>query len=98
VTAAGKKAFTRWLSDPASHDQLRNPLLLRAAFGEAAGAATLRDLYAAKTDEHTSALLEARELLKDAKQSGDRFGQATLDFAVTYHRAVLKWLDSAPVS
>jgi DNA-binding PadR family transcriptional regulator len=96
VTAAGKKAFTRWLGEPAGHDQLRNPLLLRAVFGEAAGPERLADLYEAKRNEHATALADVREQLKDAKREGDEFAQAALEFAIMYHRAVLKWLESAP--
>jgi DNA-binding PadR family transcriptional regulator len=96
VTAAGKKAFTRWLGEPAGRDQLRNPLLLRAVFGEAAGADRLAELYEAKKEEHTTALGQVREQLKEAKKNSDQFAQGALEFAVSYHRAVLKWLESAP--
>jgi DNA-binding PadR family transcriptional regulator len=96
VTAAGKRAFTRWLGEPAGHDQLRNPLLLRAVFGEAAGPSRLAELYAAKAEEHTTGLASVRDQLKHAKQEGDQYAQAALEFAVMYHRAVLKWLESAP--
>jgi DNA-binding PadR family transcriptional regulator len=96
VTAAGKKAFTRWLGEPAGRDQLRNPLLLRAVFGEAAGADRLAELYEAKKEEHTTALGQVREQLKEAKKNGDQFAQGALEFAVSYHRSVLKWLESAP--
>jgi hypothetical protein len=75
---------------------LRNPLLLRAVFGEAAGPAKLADLYEAKVQEHTEALAEVREQVKGAKRDGDQYAQAALEFAVMYHRAVLKWLESAP--
>jgi DNA-binding PadR family transcriptional regulator len=96
VTAAGKKAFVRWLGEPAGRDQLRNPLLLRAVFGEAAGPDRLGELYAAKREEHTTALSQVRDQIKDAKKDGDEYAQAALEFAVAYHRAVLKWLESAP--
>lgn len=96
VTASGKRAFTRWLGEPAGHDQLRNPLLLRAVFGEAAGPNRLAELYEQKKGEHTAALADVREQLKEAKRDGDQYAQAALDFAVMYHRAVLKWLESAP--
>ncbi|HEY0360260.1 MAG TPA: helix-turn-helix transcriptional regulator [Mycobacteriales bacterium] len=96
ITAAGKRAFARWLGEPAGHDQLRNPLLLRAVFGEAAGPSRLADLYTAKTEEHTAGLASVREQLKQAKHDGDRYAQGALEFAVSYHRAVLKWLESAP--
>jgi DNA-binding PadR family transcriptional regulator len=96
VTAAGKKAFAKWLGEPAGHDQLRNPLLLRAVFGQAAGPDKLAELYQAKVAEHTAALADVKEQVKSAKRDGDQFAQGALEFAVAYHRAVLKWLESAP--
>jgi DNA-binding PadR family transcriptional regulator len=96
ITAAGKRAFTKWLGEDAGADQLRNPLLLRAAFGASASKAAVKALYGAKTQEHTAALESARELAKEAKRAGDAFEAAALEFAVTYHKAVLKWLETAP--
>jgi DNA-binding PadR family transcriptional regulator len=96
VTATGKRAFSRWLGEPAGHDQLRNPLMLRVAFGGLHGKGQLDEIFAEKKKEHTDSLEAARERLKEAKRDGDKYASATLDFAVTYHRAVLKWLDAAP--
>jgi len=96
ITAAGKRAFSRWLSEPAGRDQLRNPLLLRAAFGGLHNPNQLRELYEAQGDVHTNRLAELREELKAAKKADDQYQVATLEFAITYQRALIKWLDSAP--
>lgn len=96
VTAAGKRAFARWLDESPGHDQLRNPLMLRAAFGALHSGKQLTGVYEEKSAEHTAALEAARERVKVAKREGDAFEQATAEFTVTYHRAVLKWLDAAP--
>jgi len=96
ITAAGKRAFARWLGEGAGRDQLRNPLLLRAAFGGLHKPDQLSALYQDRADEHNTRLTELRDELKEAKKGDDPFRVATLEFAVTYQKALLKWLDSAP--
>ena len=97
VTATGKRAFTRWLNEPAGRDQLRNPLLLRAAFGELHNTKQLAELYESQHEEREAKLEELKVQFKEAKkQQADSFLLSTLDFAITYQKAVLKWLASAP--
>lgn len=96
ITAAGKRAFTRWLSETPGRDAVRNPIALRVAFGNQHSATQLRQLYAGANDYHTEALASAREQAREARKSGDEYGAAALDFAVAYHRAALSWLKSAP--
>lgn len=96
ITAAGKRAFSRWLSEPAGRDQLRNPLLLRAAFGGLHNQNQLAELYATQGEVHSNRLAELREELKAAKKSDDPYRVATLEFAIAYQRALIKWLDAAP--
>ena len=96
ITPAGKRAFTRWLSEPAGREALRNPVALRVAFGVQQTGAQLQQVYAHAVEYHNAALTEARELAKEAKKSGDEFFAASLDFAVGYHKAALTWLKSAP--
>jgi hypothetical protein len=71
-------------------------LLLRAAFGSLHNGNQLGELYDAQTEQHAARLAELREELKEAKKGDDPFRVATLDFAITYQRALTKWLDSAP--
>lgn len=96
ITAAGKRAFTRWLAEAPGRDAVRNPIALRVAFGEQHSAAQLKELYANATQYHTEALASAREQAKEVKKAGDSFGAAALEFAVAYHKAALSWLKSAP--
>ncbi|MDQ6875559.1 MAG: PadR family transcriptional regulator [Actinomycetota bacterium] len=92
ITAAGKKAFSRWLSTPPGRDHQRNHLLLRASFGTQHSAAQRRQLFTAARLAHEQRLTQLREQARQT--AGDPYGKATLDFAVTYERALLKWLEA----
>jgi hypothetical protein len=70
--------------------------LLRAAFGQLHTSKQLSELYEAQGEVHAGRLAELREELKEAKKGGDPFRVATLEFAITYQRALTKWLDTAP--
>jgi DNA-binding PadR family transcriptional regulator len=96
ITAAGKRAFGRWLSEPPGRDAVRNPVALRVAFGVQHSATQLRQLMTGANEYHTEALASAREQARDARKAGDEHGAAALDFAVAYHRAALSWLKTAP--
>ncbi|HEY2947061.1 MAG TPA: helix-turn-helix transcriptional regulator [Micromonosporaceae bacterium] len=96
ITAAGKRAFQRWLAESPGRDAVRNPVALRVAFGGLHSAAQLRELYGAANEYHNEALASARDQARDAKKAGDDYGAAALEFAVAYHRAALSWLKAAP--
>ncbi|MET7393539.1 PadR family transcriptional regulator [Dactylosporangium sp. NPDC005572] len=96
ITPAGKRAFARWLAEPAGREALRNPVALRVAFGAQQSAQQLQEVYAQAAEYHTAALAEAREMAKEAKKAGDDFSAASLEFAVGYHKAALGWLKGAP--
>jgi DNA-binding PadR family transcriptional regulator len=96
ITAAGKRAFARWLGEAPGRDAVRNPVALRVAFGPQHSAAALRQLYAGANEYHTAALASAREQAREARKAGDEYGAGALEFAVAYHRAALSWLKSAP--
>jgi DNA-binding PadR family transcriptional regulator len=96
ITPAGKRAFVRWLGEPAAREVLRSPLALRVAFGGHQSAVQLQQAYAQANDYHTGALSDAREQAKEARKDGDEFGASALELAAAYHRAALAWLKSAP--
>jgi DNA-binding PadR family transcriptional regulator len=96
ITPAGKRAFARWLAEPAPREALRNPVALRVAFGTHQSTAQLQAVYEQATEYHTTALAEAREQVREAKKAGEDFGAAALEFSVGYHRAALSWLKTAP--
>ena len=96
ITAAGKKAFSRWLSQEPGRDHQRNHLLLRASFGSLHSAAQRRQLFAAQHKLHEGKLAKLRQQARQT--TGDPYAKATVDFAVTYERALLKWLDAVAPS
>ncbi|MGH3737593.1 MAG: helix-turn-helix transcriptional regulator [Micromonosporaceae bacterium] len=97
ITAAGKRAFGRWLKEPLGRDQLRNPVTLRVAFGALHTDKQLRELHELALEHHTAALTESRDAAKAAGKEGDTYGAVALEFAVAYHRAALSWLKKVPV-
>jgi DNA-binding PadR family transcriptional regulator len=96
ITAAGRRAFTRWLTETPSRDALRNSVALRFAFGDKQTGAQLKDLQDHAVEYHTEELARARDLAREAKKEGDQFGAAALEFAVSYNRAALSWLKTVP--
>ncbi|MBA2416850.1 MAG: PadR family transcriptional regulator [Geodermatophilaceae bacterium] len=99
VTAAGKRAFVAWLSEPAGPDQSRNPVLLRLGFGPNHSADQLRTLVTGAKAAHEQALGRHKETVTRLRQGKDAsFALATAEFGVAYEKAVLKWLDTVPVS
>jgi DNA-binding PadR family transcriptional regulator len=96
ITAAGRRAFTRWLSEEPAREAVRNPVALRVAFGSHQTAAQMRAAYTSATDYHTEALAESREAARALRKEGDEHTAAAVDFAVAYHKAALSWLKSAP--
>ncbi|MEV6524862.1 PadR family transcriptional regulator [Longispora sp. NPDC051575] len=95
VTASGKRAFGKWLAEPAGKDQVRNPVVLRTAFSSLMPKGEKKDMYEEAVSYHTNSLAEVREQAKNAKKDGDEAGATALDFAVGYHKAVLAWLKTA---
>ena len=96
ITAAGKRAFSGWLSEPAGEDHPRNPVLLRLGFGDRHNKTQLRRLLEDGRAEHEAKLAAHRATASAAKKAGDAFTAATAEFAVAYERAFLKCLDSLP--
>jgi DNA-binding PadR family transcriptional regulator len=96
ITAAGKRAFSRWLAEAPGRDAIRNPVALRVAFGQQHSGNQLKSLYSGANEYHSAALASARDQAKEAKKNGDPYGAAALEFAVAYHKAALSWLKVAP--
>ena len=95
LTARGRKAFDRWLRQPAGDEQIRHPLLLTISFGRHLPAAELGRFIADHRAVHVERLagyLATRE----AVPTDDVFLGATLDFGIRYEQAVLEWFDNLP--
>ena len=96
ITPAGRRAFSRWLNEEPAREAVRNPVVLRAAFGNLQTPNTLASAYAEAADYHSQALADLRETVKTMKRDGDTFTAAAQEFAIGYHKAVLAWLKTAP--
>jgi DNA-binding PadR family transcriptional regulator len=92
ITPAGKRAFTRWLTEDPGHEAIRNPIALRAAFGAYQTSAQLTQTYARASEYHNEALAHIREVTKEMKKDGDDSAAVASDFAIGYHKAALAWL------
>ena len=97
LTPSGRRAFARWLAEDTGRESIRNPVALRAAFGDLQSPNSLAATYANATEYHTMALAEVRESVKVMKKDGESFAAAAQEFAIGYHKAALAWLRSAPV-
>src|SRR5690606_41240762 len=60
ISANGKRAFTRWLNEPARIGQLRDPVAMRTAFTDYMSPDTLSDMFAEATQPHHEATAHAR--------------------------------------
>ena len=94
ITAAGRKAFQRWIAQPPPPDVIRSRLLLTIFFGHHLSPSRLREIAQAERQRHRETLdrylaLEP-QLAADADQ---RFPLATLRFGVRYERAMIESLD-----
>ena len=91
ISASGKRAFTRWLNEPARIGQLRDPVALRTAFADYMADDTLEDMYDDALEQHQEALAEARASVKDYADE-DPGASAAMEFAVGYHRSAVNWI------
>jgi len=96
ITPAGKRAFSRWLAETPAREALRNPVALRVAFGTQQSIEQLQQTHALAMEQHSSALSQIREQVKETRKAGDECQAAALEFAVAYHRATLTWLKNGP--
>ncbi len=99
ITAAGRAAFAAWIEREPGPETIRFPLLLTLAFGRHLPAARLAAFLARHRELHARRLSSYEELQAAAHTVGgkpDPYALATLDFGLTYERAVLDWFDRLP--
>jgi len=97
ITAAGKRAFRRWLTGPGGADALRSPLVLRLRHASElpederdALVASSRAAYGERLERACAAAKAA------AKEEADPYGRAVAEFVVAHLRAMVDLLDSVP--
>ncbi len=98
LTAAGRRAFRRWMEVEPGPEQIRYPLLLKISFGRHLPPDRLAAFVSAHRRVHAGRLQRYREAeaAVGAGGDGDPFAAATLDFGIRYERAVLEWFDHLP--
>lgn len=99
ITEKGREAFSEWVRQLPGNETIRFPLLLTLAFGRHVPPADLASFIARHRMVHSDRLA-AYERQRDGMPSGyenvDPYAVATLEFGITYERAVLQWFDDLP--
>ena len=96
ITPAGRSAFRHWVEQMPGDETIRFPLLLTLAFGRHLTAGRLRTMLEQHRLIHSERLRAYGLQLEDVEAIGDPFASATLDFGITYEKAVLEWFDRLP--
>lgn len=96
VTAAGRTAFANWIEREPGPETIRFPLLLTLAFARHLPTPRLAEFLEGHRALHAARLAAYEEQLSAARaamEKADPYSLATLDFGLTYERAVLDWFD-----
>jgi DNA-binding PadR family transcriptional regulator len=99
ITAAGRAAFADWVNREPGSETIRFPLLLTVAFGRHLAPGRLRDFLDQHRALHARRLAEYETQHAAAQADGglDPYAMATLEFGLSYERAVLAWFDQLPL-
>ncbi|MGI8574107.1 MAG: PadR family transcriptional regulator [Egibacteraceae bacterium] len=99
LTDAGRRAFSAWVAEEPGPESIRFPLLLTISFGRhlpperlAAFVRHHRAVHAERLDRYE----QQETAANSAESEPDLYAMATLDFGLTYERAVLDWFDRLP--
>jgi DNA-binding MarR family transcriptional regulator len=90
ITAAGRRAFAKWIAQEPGTEQIRFPLLVSLWFGRHLTPDALAGFLETSRKEHEARLALYRDVER-AMSDDDR--AAVVRFGVAYEQAVLAWLD-----
>ena len=99
LTDAGRAAFAAWIAREPGPETIRFPLLLAIIFGRHLPPEQLAGIVARHRAVHEDRLASYQEIeagLPPNARDADPYAVATLDFGLTYERAVLDWFDRLP--
>jgi hypothetical protein len=100
ITPAGRTAFAAWLNREPGPETIRFPLLLTVAFGRHLPKEKLIAFLNTHRKVHAQRLAGYEEQIGTAERAApdqlDPYFLATLNFGLTYERAVLDWFDQLP--
>lgn len=91
ITAAGRRAFRRWLAEPPDHEQIRFPLLVKMWFARHLETTRLNGFFEDSIKLHEARLIRYRGLERLLDRDDDR--AAVVRFGIAYEQAVLGWLE-----
>jgi DNA-binding PadR family transcriptional regulator len=100
LTDAGRAAFAEWIGREPGRETIRFPLLLTVSFGRHLRPERLAAFLSAHREAHAQRLAayEQQSAAAEADGGADVHAMATLEFGITYERAVLAWFDQLPES
>ncbi len=95
VTAAGRRAFSRWIHQEPGHEQIRVPLLVTLWFAKHLDNETLATFLANHRVEHSRRLDEYQAFVAatDDSSSTDPHVRAVVEFGIAYEQAFLRWIE-----
>ena len=96
ITAPGRSAFRDWVEQMPGDETIRFPMLLTLAFGRHLPDDRLSVMLKKHRLAHSERLRAYLKRLEEMKAEGDPYAKATLDFGITYEKAVLDWFDRLP--
>ena len=88
ITAAGKRAFKKWIAQEPGPEQIRNPLLITLWFGRHVDADTLERFLRSNRKVHEQRLQHYESITASDHHTG-----AVLSFGIAYEKAVMGWID-----
>jgi DNA-binding PadR family transcriptional regulator len=92
LTAAGRRAFARWILREPAAEQIRFPLLVTLWFGRHLDPDRLAAFVDASRQDHARRL-ELYETVERSFDAEDASRRAVIRFGIAYETAVLGWLD-----
>lgn len=88
--------FADWIDREPGPENIRYPLLLTVGFGEHLPPERLAHMLAHHRAMHESKLAEYLDAATVPELAADPYQTATVDFGITYERAVLDWFHKLP--
>jgi DNA-binding PadR family transcriptional regulator len=99
ITDHGREVFAEWVNQAPGTDTIRMPLLLTMAFGRHVPPERLASFLTRHQITHTDRLAayeKQRAGMPPGYEQIDPYAVATLEFGISYERAVLEWFDWLP--
>jgi DNA-binding PadR family transcriptional regulator len=88
ITAAGKRAFKKWIAQEPGPETIRNPLLITLWFGRHLDPDTLERFLRSNRKVHEERLRQYESITPSDRHTG-----AVLAFGMAYEEAVMGWID-----